>query len=268
MIPTRRAHGAKHNSALEELPARDDEPGKQALDPRSKKARPGRAGARESNLQWLERAQAAGALVLLGGSTLAHFRVRVAQSHIRRDLMPSFWSLAGIILRPGRLATVPLEDIPDAGTITMNNGVVDVPLRRFDDPEEWPNVAVLQFAAGVTADDVDTVRHDRGMLDIPSLMVRWLAFTWGADVAGNPLLQGQGVPSAAFVSSAYTMARIDLTPGLASASACPEAIWQSAKWWREFYEKTAGATSSKADKAAAAPSGKYVVRQPAAAIIE
>lgn len=267
MIPTRRAHGAKHNSALEELPARDDESRKHALDARSKRARAGRAAARETNLAWLERAKATGGLVLLGGSTLAHFRVRVAQSHIRRDLMPSFWSVAGIIVRPGRLATVPFEDIPDAGTITMNNGIVDVPLKRFDDPEEWPNIAVLQFANGVTADDVDSVRHDRGMIDIPSLMVRWLAFAWGADVAGNPLLEGQGVPSAAFVGSAYSMARIDLTPGLASASACPEAIWQSAKWWREFYEKTAG-SSSKADKAAAAPAGKYVVRQPAAAIIE
>jgi hypothetical protein len=27
----------------------------------------------------------------------------------------------------------------------------------------------------------------------------------------------------------------DLTPGLESRASCPEAIWQAAKWWHEYY---------------------------------
>jgi hypothetical protein len=246
MIVNRRAHGAKENAALREVTARK----------------------KEGNLDWLARTKADGALILLGGTSLADFRIRVAQSHVRRDLLPSFWSLAGIVVGPGKLATVPLEDIPDAGAVTRNNGVVEVPLRRFDDPGEWPNIAVLQFASGVTASQVDSVRRDRSIVDIPSLMIKWLAFAWGADAVGNPLLASQGLPSAAFVGSAYALARIDLTPGLASASTCPEAIWQSVKWWREFYEKTAGPpTADPASRDGAAPRGKYALRQMAAAVV-
>lgn len=222
----------------------------------------------EGNVAWLRRAgAAAGGLLLLGGTSLAHFRLRVAQSHLRRDLLPSFWSLAGIVVRSDRLVTVPLEGIGDASKVTRDNGVVELPLKLFDDPVRWPNVASLQFGSGVTSHDVDAVRQDRSIVDLPALMLKWLGFVWGADIAANPLLGGHGIPSATFVEAAYSLERIDLTPGLATGSSCPEAIWQSAKWWREFYEKTtAGTAASGGDGVTVVPRGKYILRQPAAAV--
>jgi hypothetical protein len=247
MIPIRRNHGAKENPDLVEV-----------------KARP-----KEGNAAWIERVSSGEGLVLIGGATLAHFRLRVAQSHVRNDFLPSFWSMAGIMLRAGRVLTVSLDRVSDAQSVVCDNGVVERPLRELDDPDRYPNVAVLQFGAGVSKKAVDAVRSDRSIVDVPSLMVRWLAFLWGADQTGNPLVSGHGIPSSAFVEAAYTVDRIDLTPGLSSASSCPEAIWQSAKWWRKFYEGApAGGTGAAGDAAAGEapqpPRGSYLVRQPSA----
>ena len=57
----------------------------------------------EGNVAWLTRAcrpvkglGSDGDVILLGGKSVADFRVRVAQSHMRDDLTPSYWSLVGI----------------------------------------------------------------------------------------------------------------------------------------------------------------------------
>jgi hypothetical protein len=52
--------------------------------------------------------------------------------------------------------------------------------------------------------------------------------------SGNPLLNEYGIPSAVLVEYSVGAAGLDLTPGLASRSSCPEAIWQSAKWWQGY----------------------------------
>jgi hypothetical protein len=110
-------------------------------------------------------------------------------------------------------------------------------------------------------------------------MLPWLSFVWGTKGSSNPLLEGKGIPSAAFVETVFAMAGFELTPGLSSASSCPEAMWQSAKWWTDFYEKTArGASGGKSgkgksskDSPAAAPmvpEGFYKIGQVNAAIVE
>ena len=75
------------------------------------------------------------------------------------------------------------------------------------------------------------------MLDAQDLLLRWLAFIWGVGRTGNPLLDGQGIPSAAMLEVIFGAVGFDLTPGLESRSSCPEAIWQAAKWWHEYYER-------------------------------
>jgi len=42
-----------------------------------------------------------GIVVLLGGADLLHFRLRVAQSHVRADLLPSYWSHAALAIEQG-----------------------------------------------------------------------------------------------------------------------------------------------------------------------
>ena len=60
------------------------------------------------------------------------------------------------------------------------------------------------------------------------------------------------------------MAGIELTPGLALATSCPEAIWQAAKYWQTFYEEASKTTHEK-DAAQQIPTGHYTIRQKVAA---
>ena len=57
----------------------------------------------------------------------------------------------------------------------------------------------------------------------------------------NPLFDGYGMPSAAFIEALCAANGYDLTPGLESRASCPEAIWQAARWWHEFQKDQQGA---------------------------
>ncbi len=221
----------------------------------------------ETNSQWLARLKQREGVLLIGGSALAHFRIRVAQSHLRKDLLPSFWSLAGI-LDGDRFSTAPLDGLGDASLVPLNNGVQTCRVADYSEPERYPNIAVLHFAKDPAAlrENIKRVQSDRSIIDLPALILEWLGFVWGAGQRGNPLLQGHGLPGAALVEAVHGLSRIELTPGLSSASSCPEAIWQSAKWWRSYYQETAGATAP--THAGAVPSGYYAIRQEAAAAVE
>lgn len=237
------------------------------------------AAENEGNRAWLQRLGAPGGvkldengIILLGGSSLASFRIRVAQSSMRRDLFPSYWSHCGILLGDGRFATVPLSPGNDVSAVPGRNGVEQAKLDDFDDPKRYPNVAVVRFAR--RHDDVrkhiKRLQDDRSVIDLPAMMLRWLGFVWGVQGAVNPLTEGVGLPSAAFVETVFAMVGCELTPGLSSRSSCPEAIWQAAKWWQDFYEKTlTDAVPQDSPKyEGMPPEGFFVIRQPAAAILE
>src|SRR5690606_41359185 len=76
----------------------------------------------ETNSAWRKRHAQTEGLVLLGGTSLSQFRVRVAQCHPRRDLPPRFWSLAGI-LHDGKRPPVTFDGIgPAAGVVPADGG--------------------------------------------------------------------------------------------------------------------------------------------------
>jgi hypothetical protein len=224
---------------------------------------------RESNTEWLRRQGASSGIILLGGSSLAHFRIRVAQSHVRTDLLPSFWSLVGILVDGHTFASVPLDGMADPSVVPRTNGVQTCRIEDYDDPVRFPNVAILHFTDDERPiqQNIDRVTSQRSVIDLPALMLPWLGYIWSVGQAGNPLLTGNGLPSAAFVETVYGIAGIELTPGLSSASSCPEAIWAAAKWWHQFYGEEIG-MGDDAHAVARIPTGRFAVRQPAAAVVE
>src|SRR5947209_6989977 len=76
-----------------------------AANPNLRAEEPGRSG----NKKWLAEVGNSDGVILIGGSSLADFRVRVAQSSLRGDMLPSFWSQAGILLGEGMFVSVPLD---------------------------------------------------------------------------------------------------------------------------------------------------------------
>lgn len=228
----------------------------------------------ESNSAWLKRVKATDGVLLLGGAAISHFRIRVAQSHARDDLTPSSWSLTGILLDDTKFLSVPLELCVDSSEIAKGNGIQTCNMADYDDPDRFPNIAVIRFTrdadkiitnSKLIGGDRETKRPaQRNIIDLPTLMLPWLSYIWICGKASNPLTDGLGLPSAAFVETVYGIAGIELTPGLASATSCPEAIWQAAKYWHAFY-KEAAKTENRRNAAQLVPIGQYAVRQKAAA---
>ncbi|MDY7226433.1 hypothetical protein [Hyalangium rubrum] len=204
----------------------------------------------QSNLAWLQRAlkargkKAGGVpLVLLGGSDPVSFRLRVAQSQVRHDLTPSRWSHV-LMVEPGSTelseATaweISLDPTGGFGYPPKTNAVQRADLRRYDDAGRFPNIGLVHVPVetGPVREALQRFMNQRAVLDAVDLVTRWLPYVWGAGRASNPLLDGQGLPSAALVEVVLGAAGFELTPGIASSSSCPEAIWQAARWWHEFH---------------------------------
>jgi hypothetical protein len=209
---------------------------------------------RENNLAWGERAVAAMRsgnsegwtyIVLLGGDDMTSFRLRLAQAHLRSDMLPSYWShamlvkLAGASTKDATALHVPLNQPGPPVYPRRTNGVVETPLARFASAQRYPNIAVIALPVpqAEVLENVERFKDARGTLDGLEFVLRWLAFCWGAARPANPLLEGWGMPSACMLEIACAAARFDLTPGLEARIACPEAIWASALHWQDFYKE-------------------------------
>ena len=212
---------------------------------------------KETNTQWGERAvseMATGGpkewtyVVLLGGSDTLSFRLRVAQSHLRTDMLPSYWSDSILIqLNTGSLANANAVDVPliqPAGPAfaARTNGVVVRPIKDFDDPERFPNIALIALPVpqAEILKQVESFRNSRPTLDALEHIVRWLAFAWGAARTPNPLHENYGLPSACMLEIVCAAANFDLAPGLEARATCPEAIWVAASYWQNYFEQFSG----------------------------
>jgi hypothetical protein len=219
-----------------------------------------------ANFAWLSSTGYRDGVVLLGGTAIVDFRMRVAQSELRQDLLPSFWSTCGLLIDGDVLMTARVDAISSSSARVERNGLEAVKLdagSRYGDSMFYPNIAVLQFteAHADIKEHVARIGQERNIVDLLAQIVAWLGYCWAVGDRGNPLMQGHGIPSATLLERAHGLASIDLSPGLPSASSCPEAIWQAARWWYEAYDRPE--PSSKAFT----PRGAYLIRQPAAAAL-
>jgi hypothetical protein len=108
----------------------------------------------DDNVQWLrqnlETPEEYTHIVLVGGSSTTAFRLRVAQSHVRHDLIPSYWShvmLLGKIAR--NVGTTPIYEIalePPQGFAfpPPTNGLQRSRLSQYRDTRLFPNIALLR----------------------------------------------------------------------------------------------------------------------------
>lgn len=217
-----------------------------------------RRSTREDNLAWIARAMKKSplaesgnnALVLLvGGSDPLSFRLRLAQAHVRPDLSPSTWSAAYFIpaikADIGQTETIgisltPAEWYPPFGYAPTTNAIQHGKLAQLASSEFLPNLALLSFP--VPTKDLQKslakLETERLTIDLSALLLRWIQYAWGTGLPANPLGDGVGMPAAAMLETAFAANGFDLTPGLESRSSCPEAIWQAARWWHEYYGKS------------------------------
>jgi len=207
----------------------------------------------ETNLAWFRRnlealeeeegAKDAAYLILVGGKEKAHFRMRVAQAQVRHDASPSHFSHVALLrasgsARGGGLWEIALDGKEGFGFPPENNGVQTGSLNSYASANQFPNLAVTRLPLPLSSmqASLKNFQKQRTELDCVELMLLWLAYVWSVGRPVNPLLDGHGIPSAAFIEALAAASGFDLTPGLESRASCPEAIWQAAKWWHKFYE--------------------------------
>ena len=100
MIPTRESPVSESNPDLQPLAPADG----------------------EDNAAWFARAPIRDGIILVGGTSLVDFRLRVAQSQLRSDLTPSYWSLCGLVRSEGSITTVPFG-LADPSAVPRTNAV-------------------------------------------------------------------------------------------------------------------------------------------------
>jgi hypothetical protein len=231
----------------------------------------------EGNQAWLKRVRQenkygdAGGLLLIGGNSVVDFRLRVAQSYLRYDLTPSYWSQVGILSDKGveTFYSVPLQWRDDLSEMPHRNGIQLCNLSDYDSAEHFPNIAWIQFTDRPESvlKAAETLKLQRAnVVDLVAMVVKWLGYVWGVSEYNNPLLSGVGMPSAVFAETVYGVCGIELTPGLESSASCPESIWQGAKFWHNYYEESSEISTSQAKSIV--PQGCFALRQPAAAVYE
>ena len=210
----------------------------------------------ETNLAWVKRNWGKGGshirLLLVGGTSNISARLRFAQSDMRSNLSPSNWSHIALLPSASSTREISLEPPGGFGHPPSRNAVQTGRVSAYSELEEFPNLALIRLP--VSKREVlkacERFETQRNALDTVELTLRWLSFAWGAGAATNPLLDGYGMPSAAMVEFVLNAAGYELTPGLASRSSCPEAIWQSARWWKDYYN----------DGSHGAPEGAWMVK--------
>ena len=183
-------------------------------------------------------------LVMVGGMSPTSFRLRVAQSHVRSDLLPSYWSHVMMLdnvsknIGATKVHEISLEPHAGFGFPATANGVQTGKLNQYANGGAYPNIAVIHVQVNLkkAKEALDKFTKQRAVLDGVDLIVNWLAYVWGVARSPNPLLDGLGIPSAAMLEIVMGATGVDLTPGLESRSSCPEAIWQAARWWHEYYK--------------------------------
>jgi hypothetical protein len=210
---------------------------------------------REPNLEWLKRAYNSFALensaswsflVLAGGKDVASFRIRVAQSHLRGDMLPSFWSECALFniqdddFSNAAFFNLPLFQPAEASYAPTRNGLIKLPFTKLPTQKDYPNLALLAIPVPQEQIMQSLAEYQRARVSYDAVenILPWLAFVWGAGSATNPLMQQIGFPSARMLSQIFGANGFDLAPGVNANLSAPETFWSGVKHWQDYYSKT------------------------------
>lgn len=212
----------------------------------------------EDNVKWVQKhlktlsseegAKGMSYLILIGGKQKSYFHSRAAQGHLRNDMSPSHWSHVVLLQGSGptkknALWEISLEPDEGFGYPPSDNAVEEAHLSNYASKNMYPNIALMRIPVKLSEmrKTIPQFKRQRVDLDCVELLLLWLGYVWGVGRAENPLFDGYGIPSAAFIEAITSANGYDLTPGLESRASCPEAIWQAARWWHEFHINQQGA---------------------------
>ncbi len=186
---------------------------------------------------------------LVGGSDPASKALRWAQSFLRFDRLPSWFSHAFLFTGAGD-GIIECRLVDADARRPENGGVWEARASRYSDPQEYPNVAVIGFQlqaieGGVKPADrvkgvIRAARDHKGIrarYDLWAMVAAWQSFLFDPTRTHNPLAERLAHPGALLVRYALNEAGIESAPGAQDEYDAPEHIWAAAKWWQKAYEQ-------------------------------
>lgn len=184
---------------------------------------------------------------LVGSRDLPGVTLRQAQTVLRWDLRPSYWSDAFLVAE----ALQADGDVSDLVTLSAslhpriaefpkpeNNGVSQGTLRLYADPRLDANIALLavnmkEGEAERVAEFAANPNLDRIRFNFWEMLGVWQSYLWAFGQRPNPLREGHPIASSSFVEYCFEAIQLDLTPGASERNSAPEHLWNGAKWWTE-----------------------------------
>lgn len=184
---------------------------------------------------------------LVGAKDPASMAIRWAQSFLRFDRLPSWFSHIFLFTGKGdEILECPVVDADPRQP--ENSGVRTSSAERYADVDVYPNVAVIGFALEETetgtspaeriARVMEAARNPkaiRARYDLWEMIAGWQPFLFDPARRPNPLVDGYPHPGAAFVRWALAQAGIETSPGAMDEYDAPEHLWAAAKWWKDAY---------------------------------
>lgn len=207
---------------------------------------------------------------LVGSRDLPGVALRQAQSVLRWDRRPSYWSHAFLLAEPwdgtSNVAQLPILEVPihartgefpkpernglcEEGTLglykdrELDANVALLTVCQVRDTDTPPEAEASRFKPLAEADVqkvAERARHpnsDRLRYDLWESLCAWQRYLWSDGEARNPLRTGVPVCASAYVEMAFEAIGLDLVPGASERNSAPEHIWNAALWWhqREAY---------------------------------
>ncbi|MDN5843079.1 MAG: hypothetical protein L0H54_06500 [Alcaligenaceae bacterium] len=224
------------------------------------------------------------AIGLVGSCDLPGICLRRAQSVLRDDQRPSYWSHAFIVTEPwdgkSRIGRLPIVEVPFFARNGQfpepaRNAVIHNTLTHYLDRRVDPNVALFTVAKSVRGKlkPLDQAQHevlrkaiaepnlDRARYDLWAGLGVWQQYFWSGEQLPNPTLAGQPIPSTSLIEMLYEQIGVDLTPAASERNSAPEHLWTSMRWWlQNDVQAHRGVDGS-------IVSGCYVIRDPGAGVL-
>jgi len=184
---------------------------------------------------------------LAGGSDPASIAVRHAQSFLRFDRRPSYFSHVFLFTGQGD-GILECRVVGADPTRPETLGIARDRARRYASDEDWPNKAVIGFTflpsrggqapaerqAKVLAAAKDS-KAVRERYDLWKMVAGWQPYLFEPNRTANPLAERMPHPGAAYVRWALSAAGVEAAPSALDEFDAPEHFWASAYYWHRQY---------------------------------
>lgn len=190
---------------------------------------------------------------MVGGNDPASMAVRHAQSFLRFDRRPAYFSHLFFFTGKGdEILECRLVDA-DPGK-PENGGLFKSRASRYADLRAFPNVAVISLTFEAVQGGTDPTRRVRNVLDAArdwkgvrgrydlwAMIAGWQPYLFDPARTPNPLAAQYPHPGAAYLRWALSTAGVESSPGAMDEFDAPEHFWAAANYWyKQYAEKSVG----------------------------